>query len=299
MRQAVQALAEAGAIEVRRGSGKGIRVLSTDPPTEVIRRAADWRREEFAHFYEARRAMELALFALAAARVSAADLEAIEAELAREGAARVDPERWPVFGLRLLRMIFRAAASPVLEHAAIRTLLRAAPANDLFQPTDELLRWAVDRDRASVAAIRSRDPVRARSAAEARLDEWYEQLQQALDGRRTLTERSIDVSFHPCLATDPTCSTASSGTTFGSASPTARACRPALAPDRDGRRCPWCWSTCRTARATPRRCGTRRCTRTSRRTAMPVPGSTSAAPASPRGSSRTSTRRRSRPTPSR
>jgi DNA-binding FadR family transcriptional regulator len=191
VRQAVRALAEAGAIEVRRGSGKGIRVLSTDPPTEVIRRAADWRREEFAHFYEARRAMEPALFALAAARISEPELEAIEAELAREVAARVDPERWPVFGLRLLRMIFRAAASPVLEHAAIRTLLRAAPGNDLFQPTEELLQWAVDRDRASVAAIRSRDPVRARSAAEARLDEWYEQLQHALDANGVLDRKVI------------------------------------------------------------------------------------------------------------
>jgi len=186
VRQAVRALAEAGAIEVKRGSGQGIRVLSTALPKEVTNRVATWRREEFAHFYEARRAMEPALFALAAARVTDAELAAIEAELARELKATLDPKRWPLFGLRLLRMIFRAAASPVLEQTAVRTLLQATPAHDLFEPSDELLRWAVERDRTSVAAIRSRDPVRARASAEARLDEWWDHLVAAMEGRPPL-----------------------------------------------------------------------------------------------------------------
>lgn len=125
LREAVRALAHAGVLEVRQGSGTFVRAA---PAAAEL--AVRLQRAQALEVYEVRRALEVEAAATAAERRTEADLERIDAALERRQAARAAGLRAPMLtaDLAFHRAVVDAAHNPLLSElyaAALSSISRA------------------------------------------------------------------------------------------------------------------------------------------------------------------------------
>src|SRR6476660_1649151 len=162
VREAVRALAHAGLLECRQGSGTYVR-SGTELAGAVARRVADGH---LADVLEVRRALEVEAARLAALRRSAADLARLDEALARRETAwrSGEPDRFVTADVALHVAVVAAAHNRVLADlyadfsAAVRDSLADHVGDDLSPDRH------VDHARL-VAAIRAGDPTTAAEEA--------------------------------------------------------------------------------------------------------------------------------------
>jgi DNA-binding FadR family transcriptional regulator len=163
VRVAMRGLAERGLVEVQPGRGAFVRAAQqTDAAAgmdALLRRHQPTPRD----LVEARSMLEATSAALAAARATDADLAGIEDALARFDAATglIEQAR---YDLAFHLAIARAAHNPVVEtmFGAITRLTIELMLRSLADP--QVTHVSVPYHRAILAAIRARDPERARTA---------------------------------------------------------------------------------------------------------------------------------------
>lgn len=170
VRDALKRLEALGILEVRRGKGTFVRTTQYPALEGPVVLGPHVPRAELMRALEARVAVELAIVELAATRASEADIEAITAHLhkaAEEGEA-LRQRRSP--DLRFEALIAKAAANPYLQR--MQEYAHAAYAK-VWDRVGYLPRPAEEREaqhRQILAALRARDPERARRAMAAHLD---------------------------------------------------------------------------------------------------------------------------------
>ncbi len=170
VREAVRALAHAGLLDIRQGSGTYVRAASELSGAVSRRVAAAGVREVF----EVRRGLEHQAARLAATRRTNADLVALDKALAvREMAWRSgDLDAFADADIAFHALVVRAAHNALLDdlYADLGAAVRDALARDLrARPEPEYLDHGV-----LVAAIRERDVERAGREATSFLDETIE-----------------------------------------------------------------------------------------------------------------------------
>lgn len=166
VREAVRALAHAGVLECRQGSGTY--VISTDELAPVVaRRLTD---DRLAEVVEVRRALEVEAARLAALRRTDKDLAALDAALAAREAAWHDGrfDDFVAADARLHVAVVAAAHNRMLAelYASMSTAMQASVAQVVGAITPDRY---VDHSRL-VAAIRAGDPTRAAQEAGAFLE---------------------------------------------------------------------------------------------------------------------------------
>lgn len=166
VREAVQALAHRGVLEVHQGRGTFVAAVGAEGWGNWLRRAA------VLDVYEARRGLEVDAARLAAARRTPEDLEAIRAAAAARRAARSGGavSEWAAADLALHRAVFAATGNPVM--ARLFDELAEALIDAFEQQTNDpgsTVDKAAEHD-ALVGAIERGDPEAAVRATRGYLD---------------------------------------------------------------------------------------------------------------------------------
>ncbi|MFI6980348.1 FadR/GntR family transcriptional regulator [Embleya sp. NPDC050154] len=171
VREAIRALAGAGLVESRQGSG--VFVIATKPVEDLTTRL---RRASAAEVYEVRNLIEVRAAMLAAERRTDEDLAALEAGLAARAAALGDDEAYIDADISFHASIVAAAHNDVLTDlfAVFQVTMRPGLLDLLAVMDEKGLRTAsadpgADAHAAMVAAIRSGDAAAAGRVTEAEL----------------------------------------------------------------------------------------------------------------------------------
>ena len=180
VREAVQALAHRGLLEVAQGRGTFVAEPAPDQGTWTLR----LRRTATLDVYEARRGPEIEAARLAALRRTDDDLAAIEAASADRRAARTCGAigEWAAADLALHRAVVAATHNPVLGRLFDAL---ADGVHDSFTQQDADPGSGVDtaaEHDALVAAIAARDPEAAAAATRGYLDACEHELRGLLGG---------------------------------------------------------------------------------------------------------------------
>lgn len=169
LREAIDRLAQAGLLSVKRGNNGGAVVLKRVADTALLGDVASGPTEVRA-ILETRRPLEMAAALLACQHATEADFSDLErlVEQLAEVAERDPDEAWAVdvqFHLRLAE----ASHNPLLAEM-IKEVFRRYRAIRVQYPVGRIeLGPAVTNQREALAAIRSRDPIRASAAMEEHL----------------------------------------------------------------------------------------------------------------------------------
>lgn len=168
LREALRILREAGYLETRRGRGGGTfvqRSLPQLPAREARRHLADLTVEELSDLMDYRLAVSGAAVELAAQRRSDADLVALEGLVERLAALDVfAPYRR--LDHRFHLTVAAAARSPRLVAAETAIQVDLAKLLRLIPESAEMLHVSNEQHRELLAALRRRDPARARTVME-------------------------------------------------------------------------------------------------------------------------------------
>ncbi|MFI1382725.1 FadR/GntR family transcriptional regulator [Embleya sp. NPDC020886] len=171
VREAIRALAGAGLVESRQGSG--VFVIATEPVEDLPARL---RRASAVEVYEVRNLIEVRAAMLAAERRTDEDLAALEAGLAARAAALGDDEAYIDADIAFHASIVAAAHNEVLTDlfAVFQVTMRPGLLDLLAAMDEQGLRTSAadpgaDAHAAMVAAIRARDATTAARVTEAEL----------------------------------------------------------------------------------------------------------------------------------
>jgi len=157
LREALQALSLLGVIEVRQGAGSYVTSLEADLLTQHLALVFSLGDTTLEHLFEARRAVEPAIAAIAAGRISDEELEDLGACLERSIAA---PDRHAFLeaDLELHELVVKAAGNPLLARFMESvSVLGLASRRETFK-LPGITEQSLADHRAIVSALRDRDP---------------------------------------------------------------------------------------------------------------------------------------------
>jgi GntR family transcriptional repressor for pyruvate dehydrogenase complex len=169
VRQAVQALADVGALRVEPGPGGGIFVRSDDVSAAQLRAQVDLTVSDVAHVLEARRLIETQVAQLAGIFATETDFRHMQDAIDRQREVADDHEKSNRMDERFHIAMARATGNPVLVEAVSSLLLRLSIATDMDyrQPADP--QRGIRAHEQTLAAVKSRDPKRIERAMDAHL----------------------------------------------------------------------------------------------------------------------------------
>jgi DNA-binding FadR family transcriptional regulator len=184
VREAVRVLAAKGLVAVRHGSGMWVappdRWDQLDPQIilEQVRAGGDGLLLD--EMIEMRRLLEMEIAALAAARRTPSDLDALQATLRGMGAARVDPEAYTRLDVAFHDTILAAARNRLLREAlrSVAGLLRAGRRIAVYRPS--VIERSLPSHEAIYAAVAAADPAAAREAMRRHIAEFEQDIRAAI-----------------------------------------------------------------------------------------------------------------------
>ena len=169
VREAVDVLRRAGILSVKRGASGGITVVSTGGLREVIASLRGGMHDLMQWALEARRALELPAFLLAATRATDADLDALEPLVEGLEALGETPEEFYVLDQKFHREVVRLSGNPLLAEFYRRTLEQLAEIRREFPALQVGFEQALGNQRTLYRALRSRDAASIRVALDEHL----------------------------------------------------------------------------------------------------------------------------------
>jgi GntR family transcriptional repressor for pyruvate dehydrogenase complex len=164
LREALQALALMNIIEIRQGDGTYVTSLKPELLVEPLNFIFTLDASTLFGLFEARKIVEVGLVALAAQRITAEEIVALEICLAKSVQAADDPDAFLQADLELHKKIGAAARNPLLQRFmdSISQLGLASRARTNYIPG--LTQQSAEDHRAIVAALKTRDPEAAQQA---------------------------------------------------------------------------------------------------------------------------------------
>jgi GntR family transcriptional repressor for pyruvate dehydrogenase complex len=164
LREALQALALMNIIEIRQGDGTYVTSLKPELLVEPLNFIFTLDASTLFGLFEARKIVEVGLVALAAQRITAEEIVALEICLAKSVQAADDPDAFLQADLELHKKIAAAARNPLLQRFmdSISQLGLASRARTNYIPG--LTQQSAEDHRAIVAALKTRDPEAAQQA---------------------------------------------------------------------------------------------------------------------------------------
>jgi GntR family transcriptional repressor for pyruvate dehydrogenase complex len=164
LREALQALALMNIIEIRQGDGTYVTSLKPELLVEPLNFIFTLDASTLFGLFEARKIVEVGLVALAAQRITAEEIVALEICLAKSVQAAADPDAFLQADLELHKKIAAAARNPLLQRFmdSISQLGLASRARTNYIPG--LTQQSAEDHRAIVAALKTRDPEAAQQA---------------------------------------------------------------------------------------------------------------------------------------
>lgn len=158
VRMALEALAEAGVLETRRGRSGGARVISIWIPDGVLETpTTGLRADEIFQVLEARRTLEPRLAQLAALRATDADFDELRRCIALEAAQMGDWRRMVEADIRFHRQLWRMAGNAELEGMMARIIDKLGTALDMAMRTEDDKAAAVAIHEHTLAALMGGD----------------------------------------------------------------------------------------------------------------------------------------------
>lgn len=179
LREALRALSIMKVVEVRQGDGTYVTTLRPEDLVEHLQFVFLLDDSTLAQLFEARKIVEPGNVALAAARITPAELDELRALLAAAEAAVDDPEAFARADIALHERITAAARNPLLGRfmASIGTLSRASRQKTAAMPG--VTAQTAAHHRHIVAALAAGDPAAAAAAMLAHLEQVETAYQRA------------------------------------------------------------------------------------------------------------------------
>jgi len=164
LREALQALSLMNIIEIRQGDGTYVTSLEPELLAEPLDFIFSLNDSTLLKLFEARKIVEVGIVALAAQRISAAEIEELETCLEKSLRATDDPQAFLEVDLELHKRIMTAAQNPLLSRFmdSISQLGRVSRSRTTEIPG--LTKQSAEDHRAIVAALKAHNPEAARQA---------------------------------------------------------------------------------------------------------------------------------------
>ncbi len=164
LREALRALAIMNVIEIRQGDGTYVTSLEPNLLMSHLDFVFALNDAAFLELFEARRILEPGLVAMAATRITDAEIAELEACVARSMALVDDPPAFAEADLEMHELIAKAAGNSILERcmAGVSQLGKVSRSRTVALPG--VTRRSLRDHLAIVAALKLRDPEAARQA---------------------------------------------------------------------------------------------------------------------------------------
>lgn len=169
VREAIDVLRREGIVSVKRGAAGGATVVSTRGLHEVVSRLQGKTHDLMQWSLEARRALELPAFLLAAARATDEDVAGLEPLVAGLADLAEDHEAFYRLDQKFHREVVRLSGNPLLVEHYNATLAQLAEIRAEFPVLQVLYDQAYRNQQVLYAALRSRDPEQIRPALDEHL----------------------------------------------------------------------------------------------------------------------------------
>ncbi|OEO30662.1 hypothetical protein VW23_020075 [Devosia insulae DS-56] len=164
LREALRALAVLGVIEVRHGGGVFVSQLEASDLLAPLTFFLTLRAAEVEKLYEARKLIEGEIAALAASRGDAAALDELEALIAAQEDAKLEPARYRDVDTAFHRRLGELAGNEFLSRAAQSLNVLGQEFRKTASETPNVISTSIADHRTIVEAIRRRDAAAARQA---------------------------------------------------------------------------------------------------------------------------------------
>jgi GntR family transcriptional regulator, transcriptional repressor for pyruvate dehydrogenase complex len=164
LREALQALSIMNIIEIRQGDGTYVTSLEPELLAEPLDFIFSLNDSTLLKLFEARKIVEVGIVALAAQRISAAEIEELETCLEKSLRATDDPKAFLKTDLELHKRIMTAAQNPLLSRFMDSISQLGLVSRSRTTEIPGLTRQSAEDHRAIVAALKAHDPEAARQA---------------------------------------------------------------------------------------------------------------------------------------
>lgn len=187
LREALRALSIMNVVEIRQGNGTYITSLDPELLMEPLDFVFGLDDSTFLELFEARKALEVSIVALAAERITPEEITALEACLEKSAESVDDHQAFLEADVELHERIVNAARNPILRRfmTSIKQLGRASRSRTVEIPG--VTRQSVDDHRAIVEALKAGDADAAQTAMLEHLNNVERRLKTLVssDGRWT------------------------------------------------------------------------------------------------------------------
>jgi GntR family transcriptional regulator, transcriptional repressor for pyruvate dehydrogenase complex len=164
LREALQALSLMNIIEIRQGDGTYVTSLEPELLAEPLDFIFSLNDSTLLKLFEARKIVEVGIVALAAQRISAAEIEELETCLEKSLRATADPKAFLEVDLELHKRIMTAAQNPLLSRFMDSISQLGLVSRSRTTEIPGLTNQSAEDHRAIVAALKAHDPEAARQA---------------------------------------------------------------------------------------------------------------------------------------
>ena len=164
LREALQALSLMNIIEIRQGDGTYVTSLEPELLAEPLDFIFSLNDSTLLKLFEARKIVEVGIVALAAQRISAAEVEELETCLEKSLKATDDPQAFLEADLELHKRIMTAAQNPLLSRFMDSISQLGLVSRSRTTEIPGLTKQSAEDHRAIVAALKAHDPEAARQA---------------------------------------------------------------------------------------------------------------------------------------
>ena len=164
LREALQALSLMNIIEIRQGDGTYVTSLEPELLAEPLDFIFSLNDSTLLKLFEARKIVEVGIVALAAQRISAAEIEELETCLEKSLRATDDPKAFLEVDLELHKRIMTAAQNPLLSRFMDSISQLGLVSRSRTTEIPGLTKQSAEDHRAIVVALKAHDPEAARQA---------------------------------------------------------------------------------------------------------------------------------------
>ena len=181
LREALRALAVLGVIEVRHGGGVFVSQLEASDLLAPLAFFLTLRAAEVEKLYEARRLIEGEIAALAATRGDAAAFDELDALIAAQDEAKLEPERFRDFDVAFHRRLGQLGDNEFLLRAAQSLNVLGQEFRKIASETPNVISTSIADHRIIVEAIRRRDAAAARQAMITHMEHVLQSTQASIE----------------------------------------------------------------------------------------------------------------------
>ncbi len=183
LREALRALDVLGVVEVRHGGGVFVSQLEASDLLGPLTFFLTLRASEVEKLYDARRLIEGEIVALAAARASAADFDALAHLVDRQEAAKTEPAQYRDLDTAFHRKLAELSGNDFLARAAQSLNVLGLEFRKTASETPNVIATSITDHRAIIVALRAGNAEAARAAMATHMNHVLQSTQASMKAR--------------------------------------------------------------------------------------------------------------------